>query len=175
MVSIRKGFNMAKAKTAEKTYTQADIDAMLAKAREEAKAEGKAEARKEKSTARAEKNAAREKAGWTLFTTTDERKGNNILAEGVFVVPGVCTIEATAVMVKRDTGFMPRYRLAANPIFGVNGDTDTDAERLIRACEAKAKNAGTMLAALAKEYAVNAPSHTWRDKAAERKAAKAEA
>lgn len=161
----------AKTKTAEKTYTQADIDAMLAKAREE----GRVAARKEKSASRAEKQAATAKAGWTLFTTTDERKANNILAEGVFVVPGVCTIEATAVMVKRDTGYVPRYRLAANPIFGVNGDTDLNPERLIGACEAKAKHAATILASLAKEYAVHAPKHTWRDKAAERKAAKAEA
>jgi hypothetical protein len=163
---------MAKAKAeAVKVFTQADIDAAMAKGREE----GRVAARKEKSASRAEKQAATAKAGWTLFTTTEERKANNILAEGVFVVPGVCTIEATAVMVKRDTGFLPRYRLAANPIFGVNGDTDMNPERLIGACEAKAKNAASILASLAKEYAVHAPDHKWRDKAAERKAAKAEA
>lgn len=157
---------MAKTKTADRVYTQAEVAAMLAAAR----AEGAEDARKAKSAARAERSAALEKPGLTMFTTTADRLANNILAEGLYVVPGVCRIEATAMMVKHDGGFRCRFRLAANPIFGVNGDTDTDPERLVKTLTAKAKAAPEIVASLAAEYAKHSASHVWRDKAAERKA-----
>jgi hypothetical protein len=160
---------MAKAKTETKTYSEAEVQAMLADARKQ----GADDARKAKSAARAEKNAAIGKAGWSAFTLTEEHAGNNILGEGVFVVPGECVIEASVVMSRQNGATMPRYRLAVRPVWGVSGDTDTDAERLVASMSHKAKNAPAIVAALAKSYKAAAGGHTYRDKAAERKAEQA--
>jgi hypothetical protein len=163
---------MAKAKKTEGVITMSETEYNARMA--EAEKRGAIKARTEKQASRAAKAKALAKPGWTMFPHTDERADKNVLAEGVYVIPGKGVIEASAVMTERDGGFMPRYRLALNPIFGVNGDTDIDAERLCEGTALKAKHAPEILAALAKAYKTLAKDHRFRTKAERRPKAETE-
>lgn len=161
---------MAKNVKTGKVWTEAEVMAAIAKAKADGMAEGVAAAKAAKSKAREERKAAMVRKGWTLFPHSVERAANNMLAEGIYVADGGIVIEGSAVMVKHGDTFKPRFRLAVNPIWGINGDTDTDVKRLTRAMVAKGKAAPEMLASLSAAYDANVEGHTFRDKAAERKA-----
>ena len=147
----------------------AQVQAMLAEAREKGKAEGIQEMKDAKAEAREARKEALAKKGWTMFKHTPEREERNILADGVYVVPGKdgkpgFVIEGSACMVDHQGVKKPRYRLAVNPIWGTNGDTDTDADRLVEACVVKAENAREILDALSKAYFERAGLHSFRVK-----------
>jgi mannose-1-phosphate guanylyltransferase len=148
-----------KTTTNVKTYTEAEIAAMIAAA----KREGVEEGRKAKSDARAARKAALAKPGLTMFPHTAERAERNMLAEGVYVT-GEHVIEFSAVQVNHDGVYLPRFRIAVNPIFGVNGDTDTSPAVLVAAVTVKAKHAPEIVAALVQEYAATERKHTYRER-----------
>jgi hypothetical protein len=162
---LKRVSTMAKAKT----FTVAEVEAMLAKAR----IEGAESARKAKSDNREARKTALSREGWTLFPQTPERAAANILGEGVYVIPGEkgVVIEGSVVMSRQGEVFMPRYRLSVRPVWGATGDTDTDAVRLVRNVALKAKHAAEIVSQLDAAYDDNATGHTYRD----RKAAKANA
>jgi hypothetical protein len=144
---------MAKAKNAEKTYTEAELNAELDRrlaARLAAEKTAK-EARKE----------ALAKPGLHAVPVTLKDAESNVLVRCVYVIPNVCVIHGAAVMVKHGGEFKARIGLSVNPIFGIPGDTDTDDERLIGSMSAKAEHAAKMVAHLRKAYRESAKSHTF--------------
>jgi hypothetical protein len=143
---------MAKAKTAVREYSEAEIAAIVA-----------AKIAERDKAAKAARDAAKDAAsrpGLHSIPTTDKDRENNVLARCLHVGQGV-KIHGTAVMVRHGETLKVRYGLSVNPIFGIPGDTDTDAEALVSAMAEKAKQAPAMLAMLAKAYAAAAKSHTF--------------
>jgi hypothetical protein len=141
----------------EKTFKASEVEAM---AREIAR-KMLAEAKEAEKNAKAERKAALEKPGLSMIPVSDKDTESNVLARCVYVVPGVCVIHGTAVMVKHGEEYKARIGLAVNPIFGIPGDTDTDDERLIAGQAAKAEHAAKMVAELRKAYVKAAKSHTF--------------
>ena len=150
---------MAKTKSTAKTYTEAELAAMIAEATAKAIADRDAQA---KALREAAKNAASVPNVCHDIPVTDKDIENNVLARCLYVAPGVGKITGTACMVCHDGKYLPRFGLAVNAIFGIPGDTATDAEELIDAVNAKAKHAPAILAALTKAYNAASKTHEFR-------------
>jgi hypothetical protein len=146
---------MANTKNTAKTYTEAELKAMIAAAIAERDEQAK-------KTREAAKNAASIPNVCHDIPVTEKDTENNVLARCLFVVPGVGKLTGTACMVCHDGKYLPRFGLAVNAIFGIPGDTATDAEKLIDAVNAKAKHAPIMLATLAKAYNATSKTHEFR-------------
>ena len=149
---------MAKTKTTAKTYTEAELAAMIAEATAKAIADRDTAA---KNAREAVKKAKDTPNVCIPVPITDNDRANNVLARCVFYVPNVGKITGTAVMVKHDGVLKVRYGLAINAIFAIPGDTATDAEELIDSINAKAKHGPECLAYLVKTYTAAAKSHTF--------------
>ena len=147
------------AKTKSVTLTESQLAVMIAEATAKAIADRDTAA---KNAREAAKNAASVPNVCHDIPVTDKDIENNVLARCLFVVTNVGKITGTACMVCHDGKYLPRFGLAVNAIFGIPGDTATDAEKLIDAVNAKAKHAPAMLAALTKAYNAASKTHEFR-------------
>jgi hypothetical protein len=67
-------------------------------------------------------------------------------------------------MVKHGDTMLPRYGLSIRPLWGVAGDTDTDARRLVASMAAKGKHAPAIIATMAAEYDARAKGWKYNER-----------